>query len=71
MDRRLIASSMIKSWGYDSGTSLLEIEFHNGRIYQYSEVSEFIARGLELAESKGQFFQSKIDGRYPTQEVGR
>ena len=71
MDRRLIASSMIKAWGYDVTSSVLELEFHNGKVYQYSGVSEFIARGFELAASKGQYFQSKIDGRYQTLEVGR
>lgn len=62
---------MIKSWGYDLGTSVLELEFHNGRIYQYADVPEFIARGFELAQSKGAYFQSKIDGRYKMHEVGR
>jgi hypothetical protein len=71
MDRRRIASSMINSWGYDPATELLEIEFQNGKIYQYSGVPEFIARGFELAASKGHYFQSKIDGRYSTSELGR
>lgn len=70
MDRRLIASSMIKTWGYDVATSVLELEFHNGRIYRYADVPEFIVRGFELASSKGQYFQSKIDGRYQMHEVG-
>jgi hypothetical protein len=71
MNRRRIASSMINSWAYDPAAELLEIEFQNGKGYQYTNVPEFIAHGFELAASKGHYFQLRIDGRYTAAEVGR
>lgn len=60
---------MIKAWGFDPSTNVLELEFANGRIYQYSSVPEFLAQGFAAARSKGRFFRSRIADRYPTQEM--
>ena len=39
MIRNDVISSNLKSIGYDSASCILEIEFHSGGIYQYSQVS--------------------------------
>ncbi|MEO8677419.1 MAG: KTSC domain-containing protein [Vicinamibacterales bacterium] len=69
MERRAVQSSMIRSWAFDEPSGILELEFTNGRIYQYTNVPEFLAKGFDVAASKGQYFQSRIDGRYAAQEV--
>lgn len=51
-----VRSSALKSVGYDRNTRTLEIEFHGGAVYQYSEISQAIASGLILSDSKGRFF---------------
>ena len=38
MERGSVKSSMIKSLGYDASSFLLEVEFTNGRVYQYLDV---------------------------------
>ena len=69
MNRQPVTSSMIRSWAFDETTAILELEFTNGRIYQYEAVPAFLAKGFEVAESKGHYFQSRIENRYQGQEV--
>ena len=46
--------------GYDQATKVLEIEFLDGSIYQYFDVSLSIYAGLMKAVSHGQFFDTYI-----------
>jgi KTSC domain len=69
--RQSVTSSMILAVEYDNSSEILEIEFRRGpRVYRYFEVPEFLYRGLLAARSKGQFFTTRIAGRYRT-ECGR
>lgn len=60
MEKKSVLSSNLKTVGYDSKTKILEIEFHNGTIYQYFNVPETIFNGLMSANSKGSYFDSHI-----------
>lgn len=51
MDRQVVRSATIHSIGYDAAASTLEIEFLNGRVYQYFGVPQHIADGLLTAAS--------------------
>ena len=64
MDRTPVSSSNIASIGYDAGTSVLEIEFLNGSVYQYYDVPDFIYDGLMGAASHGTYLSSSIKGHY-------
>lgn len=64
-----VQSSMIRSVAYDHGTNTLEIAFHHGRTYRYAGVPRFLYEGLLVAGSKGSFFNRRIAGRYPFEEV--
>lgn len=64
MERIPVSSSNIASIGYDNGAQILEVEFHNGAIYQYSEVPEWEYEGLMSASSKGTYLHSNIK-KYP------
>jgi len=57
-------SSNITSIGYNQYNSILEVEFHNGFIYQYFDVPQNIFEELMHASSKGQFLNSIIKGQY-------
>lgn len=66
-----MVSSMIQSVGYDDTSSILEIEFRSGKIYQYLEVPLGVYLGLVSAGSKGRYFETYIkDARYTYQRVG-
>lgn len=57
-------SSNISSVRYDEDTSILEVTFLNGGIYQYFDVPPQVSVDFERAESKGQFLASTIKGSY-------
>ena len=60
MQREPVSSSSIASVGYDEATSTLEIEFHNGRIYQFRGVPPQMAVALRAAPSTGAYFNKYV-----------
>ena len=64
MKRTPVNSSNILSVGYDLSTLTLEVEFHNGSVYQYFDVPEAIYEALISAESHGTFLNTQIKGVY-------
>ncbi len=70
MIRDPVSSSNIASIGYDPENETLEIEFTNGSIYQYFNVSAGLREQLMAAPSKGQFLNTYIKNAYPYSRVG-
>jgi KTSC domain len=64
MDRFSVSSSNVASIGYDAESATLEIEFHNGSIYQYFDVPENVFEGLRSAGSIGGYMAANIKGIY-------
>jgi hypothetical protein len=46
--------------GYDDEQRVLEIEFTNGAVYQYSDVPPEVYSGLMAAESHGRYFNQHV-----------
>ncbi|WP_447775424.1 KTSC domain-containing protein [Pseudomonas chlororaphis] len=69
MERTSVLSSNIASVGYDPDSSTLEIEFNNGSIYQYFDVSQRIYEELISADSVGGFLAANIKGSYRFSKV--
>ena len=69
MERTPVSSSNIRSVGYDSDSSILEIEFNNGTVYQYANVPQFEYDGLMSAASHGSYFSANIKSRYAYSRV--
>ena len=63
MDRTSVRSTNLKSVGYDSLNSKLEIEFNSGHIYQYLSVPMEIYNALMNASSKGTYHNIYIKKR--------
>ncbi len=70
MDREYVESSMIASFGFDPSTSVLEIEFKSGAVWQYFDVPESVYYDMKSASSCGKFFHSSIKGKYAESQVG-
>jgi hypothetical protein len=64
MRRERVSSSSIGSLGYDRSSSTMEVEFKDGRIYQYFDVPEVIFREFLTAPSIGSFFQQNVRGQF-------
>lgn len=64
MDRTSVTSSNLASIGYDPGSLMLEVEFKDGSVYQYFDVSETVYQEFMRAGSKGQFLNANIKHSY-------
>ncbi len=69
MIRQPVSSSNLKSVGYDPDSALLEIEFQDGSIYQYSGVPQNVHQALMAAASLGSFVHKHIRGKYSYRKV--
>ena len=69
MERKRLNASNIRSAGYDARSRVLEIEFSNGGIAQYTGVSEEIYRRLMNAPSPGSYFQDQIEESFTAKRV--
>lgn len=70
MERTSVESASIRSIGYDRPRHVLEIEFRSGAIYEYAEVPQRLYEEMLLTESKGRFFQTRIDKHFAFEQVG-
>lgn len=60
MERTPVVSSNIVSIGYAEEAETLEMEFHNGSVYQYFNVPPPVYEALITAPSIGSFFHHNI-----------
>jgi len=65
MRRQHVASSAISSVGYDERSSVLEVQFESGAVYDYFDVPPKVYQDLLKAPSKGSFVSRRIRDQYP------
>ncbi|MEZ5026733.1 MAG: KTSC domain-containing protein [Chitinophagales bacterium] len=70
MERESVQSSMIRSLGYDSNTSTLEVEFNSGAVWQYYDVPESVYYDMRNSDSIGKYFNANIRGQHTESQVG-
>jgi hypothetical protein len=70
MERESVQSSNLRSIGYDSNTSTLEIEFNSGAVWQYFDVPESVYYDMRNSDSLGRYFNANIRGQYSESQVG-
>ena len=69
MDRKKVNSSSIRAVGYDERDRMLEVEFNDGRIMQYSGVSPELHRRLMSAPSMVSYFRDNIEESFTAKRV--
>ena len=69
MDRKKVSSSSIRSIGYDERNCLLEVEFNDGRINQYSGVSAEVHRRLVSAPSIVSYFRDNVEESFTAKRL--
>ncbi|PLZ99950.1 KTSC domain-containing protein [Fischerella thermalis CCMEE 5268] len=62
-------SSMANAIGYDGDRNILQIEFHNGAVYQYSDIDQDTWQDLHQADSIGKFFNENVRGKYQYKRI--
>jgi hypothetical protein len=69
MDRKKVSSSSIRSVGYDERNRMLEVEFNDGRVSQYSGVSAEVHRRLISAPSIVSYFRDNVEESFPAKRL--
>jgi hypothetical protein len=69
MERKKLNSSNIRSAGYDPRNRVLEIEFSDGRIIQYSGVSEEVHRRFVNTPSPSSYFHDNIEESFTAKRI--
>ncbi len=69
MDRKKVSSSSIRSVGYDERNRVLEVEFNDGRVNQYSGVSAEVHRRLASAPSIVSYFRDNVEESFPAKRI--
>ncbi|MDN3582195.1 KTSC domain-containing protein [Mucilaginibacter flavus] len=70
MQRQAVTSSALHSAGYDAPNKILELEFsESGSVWQYFGFSRSSFKKFMSAESLGNFFTTRIKGKYPELQI--
>jgi hypothetical protein len=70
MRRQPVKSSALQSIGYDAENHILELEFRdNGGVWQYFNFKPAAYKKFMNAESLGNFFVTRIKGKYDEEKV--
>lgn len=67
--RSPVSSSNIATVGYDKKSSVMEVEFHNGAIYQYFDVPEKVYLELINAPSHGAYYLHEVKDRFSYNKI--
>lgn len=59
-----VSSSSIHAVGYDAARLLLAVQFKNGDVFQYANITEGLAEAFVTSESLGRFYASRIKGQF-------
>jgi hypothetical protein len=70
MEMRQVASSNIRSVGYDADTQILRVEFHNGSAYEYRNVPLVVYEEFMGSSSLGAYLNRNLRHNYPYEKVG-
>jgi hypothetical protein len=69
--RRPVESNLIRSVGYDLPSSVLEIEFVDGKgLYEYYDVPLSVYSRLMAAASIGAYFNENVRDLYVSEKIG-
>lgn len=69
MERKKVSSSSIRSVGYDDRNRVLEVEFSDGRVTQYSGVTAEVHRRLMNAPSMVSYFRDNVEESFTAKRV--
>jgi hypothetical protein len=69
LERQPVKSRILRSMGYDDSTKILEIEFQNGRMYQFLDVPPKVYADLMHSNEIGKYFTDKVRTRFRSKQV--
>lgn len=70
MERKPVSSGNLAAVGYDEAAKVLEVEFKNGSVYQYTGFQADDYAAFMAADSKGSYLNQNIKNVFPYSKVG-
>lgn len=64
MNWKQVTSSNLRAYRYDPSTMNLDIQFKNGSVYTYKNVPLSTVKGIDVAQSVGEYFSSNIKSSF-------
>lgn len=64
-----IQSEAISRWGYDQMSRTFVVEFHNGSVFAYANVTEKIAMSVINDEHPGKVFNQKVRDKFSFEKL--
>lgn len=64
-----VNSSMANAVGYDASQQILQVEYSNGSVYEYSDIDAQTWESLQATDSIGRFINHNIKGHYPSKRM--
>ena len=62
-------SSVVRHMSYDAERQRLRIVYVSGNTYDYFPVPKTVFQAMQIADSKGEFLNRQIKGRYEFERV--
>ena len=69
MNRESVKSSMLKSVGYDESQGILQVEFNNGKVFDYFNVPPVVFREMMESDSAGKYFHKNVKSSFESREA--
>lgn len=69
MVNQMVLSTEIEWIGYDEKKNMLQVEFIEGRVYQYDQVPKDVYHAFLNTASHGKFFEESIKPNYPHRRI--
>jgi len=69
VDRQPVKSRILRSVGYNDSAKILEIEFQNGQIYQFSDVPPKVFADLMHSDEIGKYFSEKVRPKFQSKQI--
>lgn len=69
MERKRLSAGRIRAVGYDARARVLELEFSDGSVYQYTGVGNEVHRRLVSSAAAASYFRDAIEEEYPAKRV--
>ena len=64
-----VNSSMANAVGYDPSQQVLQVEYSNGSVYEYSDIDTETWESLQTTDSIGRFINQNIKGQYQSKRI--
>jgi len=69
IERKPIRRGGIRSAGYDTSARVLEVEFDDGSVLQYSGVGAEIARRFLSSAAPTSYYKDNIEEEFPSRRI--